>query len=102
MTGKKRTSSLARSADEAKPAAYASAFAEIRERIRKAQHAALKSVNKQLVGLYWDIGRIIVERQAAEGLGQGNCPTTGWRFAEGVSGRWRVLRIESLADEGIP
>ena len=52
------------------PAAYATAFAEIKERIRKAQYAALKSVNKQLVGLYWDIGRIILERQAAEGWGK--------------------------------
>jgi len=52
------------------PAAYATAFAEIKERIRRAQYAALKSVNKQLVGLYWDIGRIILERQAAEGWGK--------------------------------
>jgi hypothetical protein len=36
---------------------------EIKERIRSAQYAALKVVNKELVGLYWDIGRMIVERQ---------------------------------------
>jgi predicted nuclease of restriction endonuclease-like (RecB) superfamily len=28
-------------------------------------------VNKELVGLYWDIGRLIVERQESEGWGQG-------------------------------
>lgn len=70
MTGKRKTSSLAGPAGGKIPAAYATALAEIRERIRKAQYAALKSVNKQLVGLYWDIGRIIVERQAAEGWGK--------------------------------
>ncbi|MGE0472922.1 MAG: YhcG family protein [Nitrospirales bacterium] len=61
---------MTRPADGKMPAAYATAFAEIKERIRRAQYAALKAVNKQLVGLYWDIGRIIVERQAAEGWGK--------------------------------
>ncbi len=70
MKGKRKTSSLTRPADGKMPVAYATAFAEIKERIRRAQYAALKSVNKQLVGLYWDIGRIIVERQAAEGWGK--------------------------------
>ncbi len=70
MTGKRKISGAIRPADGEIPAAYSAAFAEIKERIRSAQYAALKSVNKQLVGLYWDIGRIIVERQAAEGWGQ--------------------------------
>jgi len=43
---------------------YASLLAEVKERVRSAQYQALKAVNKELVGLYWDIGRIIVERQA--------------------------------------
>jgi len=44
--------------------AYISLLTEIKERVRAAQYAALKVVNKELVGLYWDIGRLIVERQA--------------------------------------
>ncbi|HOY68040.1 MAG TPA: PDDEXK nuclease domain-containing protein [Candidatus Ozemobacteraceae bacterium] len=56
--------------DGKRPGSYASAFAEIREHVRAAQHAALRSVNKHLVGLYWNIGRIIVERQDAEGWGK--------------------------------
>ena len=31
---------------------------------------ALRAVNKELVGLYWDIGRLIVERQQSEGWGK--------------------------------
>ena len=31
---------------------------------------ALKTVNQELVGLYWDIGRMIVERQAVAGWGK--------------------------------
>lgn len=38
-------------------------LSEIKQRIRSTQYEALKTVNKELVGLYWDIGRMIVERQ---------------------------------------
>lgn len=46
------------------PPDYASLLAEVKERVRAARYTALKAVNKELVGLYWDIGRMIVERQA--------------------------------------
>ncbi|MDZ7830314.1 MAG: PDDEXK nuclease domain-containing protein [Desulfobacterales bacterium] len=49
---------------------YPRLLTEIKERIRSAQYEALKAVNKELVGLYWDIGRIIVERQETEGWGK--------------------------------
>jgi hypothetical protein len=47
------------------PANYNQLLAEVKERIRSAQYAALKAVNTELVGLYWDLGRMIVERQSA-------------------------------------
>ena len=43
------------------PDDYTGLLAEVRERIRSAQYAALRAVNTELVGLYWDIGRMIVE-----------------------------------------
>ena len=46
------------------PADYAALLAEVKERVRSAQYAALKAVNKELVTLYWDIGRLITSRQA--------------------------------------
>lgn len=46
-------------------------LAEVKARILSAQYAALRAVNKELVGLYWDIGRLIVERQKVEGWGKG-------------------------------
>lgn len=52
------------------PDDYAGLLAEVRERIRSAQYAALRAVNTELVGLYWDIGRMIVERQEVEGWGK--------------------------------
>ena len=39
-------------------------MAAVKERVRAAQYEALRAVNKELIGLYWDIGRIICERQA--------------------------------------
>lgn len=45
------------------PKNYAALLAEVKARVRAAQYDALRSVNKELVGLYWDIGRMIVERQ---------------------------------------
>jgi predicted nuclease of restriction endonuclease-like (RecB) superfamily len=42
---------------------------ELKERIRRAQVKAALSVNKELVLLYWQIGREILARQASEGWG---------------------------------
>jgi predicted nuclease of restriction endonuclease-like (RecB) superfamily len=56
--------------DIVKSSDYPGLLSEIKERIRSAQYAALKAVNQELVGLYWDIGRMIVERQAIEGWGK--------------------------------
>ena len=52
------------------PEDYARLLADVKERVRAAQYAALKAVNKELVGLYWDIGRMIAERQKVEGWGK--------------------------------
>lgn len=49
---------------------YAALLGEIKQRIRSAQYEALKAVNKELIALYWDIGRIIVERQQGETWGK--------------------------------
>lgn len=49
---------------------YLGLLTEIKKRIYSAQYEALKAVNRELVGLYWDIGRVIVERQKSEGWGK--------------------------------
>jgi predicted nuclease of restriction endonuclease-like (RecB) superfamily len=50
------------------PDDYTALLAEVKGRIRSAQYEALKAVNKEMVALYWDIGKLIVERQNREGL----------------------------------
>ncbi len=49
---------------------YIDLLGEIKERIRRAQYDALKAVNKELIALYWDIGKMIVERQEQYGWGK--------------------------------
>jgi predicted nuclease of restriction endonuclease-like (RecB) superfamily len=48
---------------------YIELIISLKEKIRAAQHKAALSVNKELVMLYWEIGREILTRQAAEKWG---------------------------------
>jgi len=52
------------------PHEYAAVLGEIKARVRAAQYEALRAVNRELVTLYWDIGRMIVERQQGDSWGQ--------------------------------
>ena len=78
------------------PPDYPLLLAEVKERIRSAQYEALKAVNKELVGLYWDIGRLIVERQECPRLGQGGGGAVIRRSAAGISRRGWVFGAEPL------
>ncbi len=51
-------------------ASYADFVVSIKERILKSQYEALKAVNKELIALYWDIGKSIVEKQDEFGWGK--------------------------------
>ncbi|SLM29496.1 conserved hypothetical protein [Desulfamplus magnetovallimortis] len=52
------------------PEGYRLLLLSVKDRVRFAQYEALKAVNKELVGLYWDIGKMIVERQEQSGWGK--------------------------------
>ena len=49
---------------------YSKLLGAVKERVHAAQYTALKAVNTELVGLYWDIGQMLVERQAGETWGK--------------------------------
>jgi len=49
---------------------YKNFLQEIKERVYKAQYDALKVVNKELIALYWDIGKSIIVRQKKYGWGK--------------------------------
>ena len=55
-------------------AIYRDLLADIKARIRAAQHRAALSANAEMVLLYWDIGRLIAARQEHEGWGAGVIP----------------------------
>lgn len=46
------------------PHDYPALLAEVKERVRAAQYLALRAVNKELIALYWDIGKLLVGRQS--------------------------------------
>ena len=49
-------------------------IAEIKQKVRQAQYAALKAVNTELINLYWELGKAIAEKQAV-GWGKAIVPT---------------------------
>jgi predicted nuclease of restriction endonuclease-like (RecB) superfamily len=52
------------------PLDYAAFLEALKSRVRQAQTKAMLSVNHELIQLYWDIGRQIVEQQEGKGWGQ--------------------------------
>ena len=54
---------------QGRPAAYGALLADLKQRVRRAQVRAALSVNRELVLLYWHIGREILRSQQAEGWG---------------------------------
>jgi predicted nuclease of restriction endonuclease-like (RecB) superfamily len=52
------------------PEDYKHLLLEVKQRIRSAQYEALKAVNKELIALYWDIGKTIVTRQQGASWGK--------------------------------
>lgn len=52
------------------PADYVEFLESLKSRVQQAQTKAMLSVNRELIQLYWDIGRLIFERQEVAGWGQ--------------------------------
>ncbi|CAN5191297.1 hypothetical protein BH23VER1_BH23VER1_17480 [soil metagenome] len=48
---------------------YRGLLGEIKTRVQKAQHRAALSANAEMILMYWDIGRMIADRQNEEGWG---------------------------------
>lgn len=55
--------------DQPIPADYGTLLNELKERVRSARLTAAVAVNRELVQLYWSIGRDVLARQAREGWG---------------------------------
>jgi len=60
---------MARRAEQGLLAGYKEFLGDLKEHIRSAQIKAAVSVNRELITLYWEIGKGIVERQEQAGWG---------------------------------
>jgi predicted nuclease of restriction endonuclease-like (RecB) superfamily len=56
--------------DVMKGAGYGTLLTKLKTRMHTTQYTALRAVNKELIALYWDIGKLIEERQETEGWGK--------------------------------
>ena len=65
-----KTSGQARKPSAALPVGYANLLTDLKARVRAAQLRAAVSVNRELILLYWDVGKIIVEAQNTKGYGK--------------------------------
>ena len=52
------------------PTDYAKLLKDIKELVRAIQLESLKFVNTKLISMYWEIGKMIVERQQGETWGK--------------------------------
>ncbi len=76
---------------------------EIMTRIRSAQYEALKAVNREMIALYWEIGKRITEQQAALGWGKSVVENLSKDIQKefpgikgfGVSNMWDMARFYS-------
>jgi predicted nuclease of restriction endonuclease-like (RecB) superfamily len=90
------------------PESYGALLSEIKERIRSAQCAALRAVNMELLALYWDIGRLIANRQEGETWGRSVVETLAKDLRTefpGVGGfsaanLWRIKQFYEAYAEG--
>ena len=95
---------------------YQRLLTDIKRRVRSAQYDALRAVNKELISLYWDIGRMIVERQKGRSWGksvveqlahdlQDEFPGVGgfsaqnlWRMKQFFSGLCRQVKTLTIGE----
>jgi predicted nuclease of restriction endonuclease-like (RecB) superfamily len=76
MTKQKTAASLSKAIERdgrssvALPAGYTTLLTDLKTRVRAAQLRAAVSVNRELILLYWDIGKIIIESQKTKGYGK--------------------------------
>jgi predicted nuclease of restriction endonuclease-like (RecB) superfamily len=82
---------------------YTQFLVEIKARIRSAQYEAMKAVNKEMIQLYWDIGKRITEKQKESGWGKSVVETLSWDLQKefpgirgfGISNLWAMAQLYS-------
>jgi len=55
---------------EAQLSGYAALFAQVKQRVLAAQVQASLSANRELIALYWDLGKAVAHAQEGRGYGK--------------------------------
>ena len=74
---------------------YGNLLSDIKTRIRHAQVKATLSANAEMIAMYWDVGRMIYERQQHEGWGTGVIP----RLAKDI--RNELPKVKGFSERNI-
>lgn len=74
---------------------YGNLLSDIKTRIRQAQVKATLSANAEMVAMYWDVGKMIYERQQHEGWGTGVIP----RLAKDI--RNELPKVKGFSERNI-
>lgn len=74
---------------------YGNLLSDIKTRIRQAQVKATLSANADMIAMYWDVGRMIYERQQHEGWGTGVIP----RLAKDI--RNELPKVKGFSERNI-
>ncbi len=69
VRGERRATLIAMNSTLGSPSSYPELLQDLKARVRGAQVRAALAVNRELVLLYWSIGRDILARQGSEGWG---------------------------------
>ena len=74
---------------------YGNLLSDIKTRIRQAQVKATLSANAEMIAMYWDVGKMIYERQQHEGWGTGVIP----RLAKDI--RNELPKVKGFSERNI-
>ncbi len=98
-----RRAGTAAPAADIDPQSYAAFVGDLKQRIIEARHRASLSVNREMILLYWTIGRDILTRQVREGWGAkvvDRLEAAG-DVVRGASATDRRQSLVSLTDAGV-
>lgn len=80
---------------------YSGLLTEVKDRIRQAQTRAALSANTEMILMYWDIGRMIHQRQQMEGWGAGIIPKIARGYSQRTSRGKGIFRAKYRVHDSI-
>ena len=83
------------------PDDYPQVLEFLKQRVRHAQTKAMLSANSEMIGLYWDIGRQIAQRQQDVVWGRGVVDRLSKDLRLRIPENEGLLRLESVADASV-